>query len=104
MPRFHTLTEEIGSGIGDVAEIAYILLQQNHMRLSGVVDEKKAGKKFMKHRVGSLEDLTKYDFDKILITSFQAPESIVNKIKSMGVDENRVVPLGEVAALRKEGK
>lgn len=84
-------------GIGEVAEIAYILLQQNHMRLSGVVDEKKAGKKFMKQKVGSLEDVKKYEFDKVLITSFQDTEGIVNKIKSMGVDANQVVLLDDVA-------
>jgi len=91
-------------GIGEIAEIAYILLQQNHMSLSGVVDEKKAGKKFMKRRVGSLADLKNYDFDKILITSFQAPENIVNKIRSMGVGEEQLVALGEVAVIRKEAK
>jgi len=74
------------------------------MSLSGVVDEKKAGKKFMKRRVGSLADLKKYDFDKILITSFQAPENIVNKIRSMGVGEEQLVALGEVAVIRKEAK
>jgi len=87
-------------GIGEVAEIAYILLQQNHMKLTGVVDEKKAGKKFMKQKVGNLEDLKKYDFDKILVTSFQATEDVTNKIKGMGIDENRIVNLGESAKQR----
>ena len=91
-------------GIGEVAEIAYILLQQNHMKLSGVVDEGKAGKKFMKQKVGSLEDLKKYDFDKILVTSFQSTEDVTNKIKGMGIDENRIVNLGETAAVRSEAK
>jgi len=91
-------------GIGEVAEIAYILLQQNHMKLTGVVDEKKAGKKFMKQKVGNLEDLKKYDFDKILVTSFQATEDVTNKIKGMGIDENRIVNLGETAAVSNEAK
>ena len=77
-------------GIGEVAEIAYILLQQNHMRLSGVIDEKNVGKKFMKQKVGNLEDLKKYSFDKILITSFQPPAEIIQKIKNMGINEDKI--------------
>ena len=58
-------------GIGEIAEIAYILLQQKQMRLTGVIDESHAGSVFMKQNVGTDADLSRMSFDKIIITSFE---------------------------------
>ncbi len=84
-------------GAGEVAEIAYILLQQNQMKLSGVVDEGQAGKTFMKHKVETLEDLSRWDFDKIVVTSLQSIEDIGRKLKDAGIPEDKILFLEEIA-------
>ena len=80
-------------GAGEVAEIAYILLQQNQIKLSGVIDEALAGERFMKLRVGKLDDLKKLNFDKIIVTSIQPAKDVVKKIIAVGVPEYKVLLL-----------
>ena len=83
-------------GTGEVAEIAYILLQQNHMRLVAVVDEKGRERKFLRYKVGSLEELKRYRFDKIIITSFHPSTDIIRKLKKAGIPEDKIFPLDKV--------
>ncbi len=75
-------------GIGEIAEIAYILLQQKQMRLTGVIDESHAGSVFMKRNVGTDADLSRMSFDKIIITSFEAPDDIIMKLTRLEIPED----------------
>lgn len=85
--------EVVFYGTGEVAEIAYILLQENDMRLAGVVDEDAVGKRFMRLTVGSLEDVKQMEFDRILITSFRISEDVLTRIRNMGVKDEMILRL-----------
>ncbi len=87
-------------GAGEIAEIAYILLHQNQMKLSGVVDEHHAGKKFMRLKVGKLEDLKKLSFDKIIVTSIRSTEDIGSKIRGAGISEDKILFLDELTVAK----
>ena len=84
-------------GVGELAEIAFILLQQHHMKLTGVIDEQKAGKTFLKHRVGTIEDIKSLSFDKVIVTVFESPEKIIEKLITAAVPEHKMLILREVS-------
>jgi DNA-binding MarR family transcriptional regulator len=83
-------------GIGEIAEIAYILLQQKQMKLAGVIDETKAGTVFLKHTVGVLADLKNLHFDKIIITGFDSAEEINSRLRQLFIPANKILVLMEV--------
>jgi len=83
-------------GVGELAEIAFILLQQHHMKLAGVIDEQKAGKTFLKHRVGAIEDIKSLSFDKVIVTVFESPDKIIEKLKAAAIPMHKILILKEV--------
>lgn len=88
-------------GIGEIAEIAYILLQQKQMKLAGVIDEHHAGSLFMKQKVGTADELGALSFDKIIITSFEETPDIILKLEQREIPADKILSLKD-AALPKE--
>ena len=82
-------------GVGELAEIAFILLQQHQMKLTGVIDEQKTGKTFLKHRVGAIGDLKSLSFDKIIVTVFESPDEIIGKLNAAAIPEHKMLILKE---------
>ena len=81
-------------GAGDLAEIAYLSLQQSRIELVAVVDEGGAGEGFMQFTVAH-PDLIKFlRYDRILITSTNFTEPILEKLAAMGISSNLVVEIG----------
>ena len=85
-------------GIGEIAEIAYILLQQqNQMKLAGVIDEHHAGSLFMKQKVGTADELGALSFDKIIITSFEETPDIILKLEQRKIPADKILSLKDAA-------
>ena len=80
-------------GASDLAEIAYLSLQETNMKLMAVVDDEKNGKRFMRFIVDHPDRLVALAFDKILITSLNSGEQILQKISSLGIPHENVVKL-----------
>ena len=80
-------------GAGDLAEIAYLSLQETNIRLVAVVDDEKNGKRFMRHMVEHPDRLVALAFDRILITSLNSKEDICQKIASLGLHAAVVVQI-----------
>jgi len=78
-------------GAGDLAEIAFISLQQTDIKLEAVVDDKKSGERFMHLFVASPLRLESLQFDKILITSTNPLEPILEKLTARGIAPEDVV-------------
>jgi len=81
-------------GAGDLAEIAYLSLQQSCIELVAVVDDGKAGNNFMEFTIVHTERIESLWFDRILITSVNSTESILEKIATLDIPPNRVVEIG----------
>ncbi len=81
-------------GAGDLAEIAYLSLQQSDIKLVAVADDEKAGKNFMHFTVVHPDRIESLWFDRILITSINSTEPIFKKIATMGISASRVVEIG----------
>ena len=80
-------------GASDLAEIAYISLQETPIQLVGIVDDKKAGDIFMDFVISSPNRLETISFDKILITSIKEPEKVLERILQKGISRSKVAML-----------
>ncbi|MFC1505009.1 winged helix-turn-helix transcriptional regulator [Thermodesulfobacteriota bacterium] len=78
-------------GVSDLAEIAYLSMQETPIQLSGVVDEEKIGETFLRKTVVGSDQITNLACDRILITDILAPIEAYNAIKDWGVPANKIV-------------
>jgi DNA-binding MarR family transcriptional regulator len=77
-------------GANDLAEIAYLSLQETPIQLLAVVDEMKIGKTFLRLRILAPDALKALGFDKILITAIDPVDEIKDKIMEMGVEADKI--------------
>ena len=80
-------------GAGDLAEIAYLSLQETNIELVAVFDDEKIGKRFMRYTVVHPDRLTWLSFDRILITSMISAELILQKVSALGISKGSVVQI-----------
>ena len=67
--------------------------EETNIKLVAVVDEQNFGQRFMSCNVEHPDRLNAMAFDKILITSFNSTELILQKIADLGIPEESVVQL-----------
>jgi DNA-binding MarR family transcriptional regulator len=81
-------------GTSDLAEIAYLSLQETSIKLVAVVDNYKIGDKFLAGIVVQDPSLLKsLSFDRILITAIESEEEVLAKILASGISREEVVML-----------
>lgn len=80
-------------GAGDLAEIAFISLQEVPIELVAVVDDNKAGEIFMDFVITDSDYLSTIYFDKIIITGIDDTENILNNILKKGISRSNVAML-----------
>ena len=80
-------------GAGDFAEIAYISLHGSNIKLVGVIDENRAGDKFMGYKIQSPEKLSTISFDRLLITAIGQKDELLQKIIRSGIARDKLVLL-----------
>lgn len=80
-------------GASDLAEIAYLSLQETGLKLNAIVDESKVGKKFLGFIIKGAEILDNDSYDKILITDSEDREAALETIgkKKIGTDRIAVI-------------
>jgi DNA-binding MarR family transcriptional regulator len=80
-------------GASDLAEIAYLSLQETPIQLLAVVDDFKIGKRFLRQTVIGPEMLGSLDFDRILITAIDSQDEVQQKIVKRGIPADKVAIL-----------
>jgi hypothetical protein len=80
-------------GATDLAEIAYVSLQETNIKLVAVIDDEKLGKRFMRYIVEKPDRLRSLSFDRVLITSLNSTDQILQNITSMGVSGVHVIQI-----------
>lgn len=71
-------------GVDEVAEIAYLSLQETGMELVGVVDNEHNGL-FFSYAVSPIEDVGSFDYDRIVVTSLKKDSTLSEKLNGLGV-------------------
>lgn len=77
-------------GAEDVAEIAYITLNEVDCFLAGVVDDSKVGESFFGHPILHPSQLDELDFDVVVVTSFKSAPKILERLTILGMDQERI--------------
>jgi len=80
-------------GVSEIAEIAYISLQETAIKMVAIVDEKRVGKIFLGNVVKDPRLLGSLSFDRILITSMKQDESQLETILKNGIARSKIVML-----------
>jgi DNA-binding MarR family transcriptional regulator len=80
-------------GAGEVADLAYLYLQMTPIRLAGIVDESRIGRKFFGLEVAGLEGTRQADWDIILVTRPDHVENAIDTLTEAGVDRNRIATI-----------
>lgn len=77
-------------GVDEVAEIAYLSLQETNLKLIGVTDNERHGERFFSYSVFPMEDIKSFDFDRIVVTSFKKRGCLLERLKGLKIAEDRV--------------
>jgi DNA-binding Lrp family transcriptional regulator len=80
-------------GVSEIAEIAYISLQETTIKMVAIVDEKRVGKIFLGNVVKDPHILGSLSFDKILVTSMKKDDSQLEKLLKKGIAHSKIVIL-----------
>lgn len=80
-------------GANEVAEIAYISLQETNIELVAVADDNKAGKRFISFIVTDLTRLSLLTFDAVFITEMNDNDDIIDKLLASGIPKEKVILL-----------
>jgi len=78
-------------GAGDLAEIAYLSLQETNIDLVAIVDEDNQAKPFFKQKIKSLENLKDINFDRVLITKIDTFGTRIDTLLKYGVKKEDIV-------------
>jgi len=78
------------AGADEIAEIAYLTLQETGLELSGIADEEKAGEKFFGRDIVSIQDVGSINHDSIVVTSYLKREHIFNELVKHKVDRKDI--------------
>jgi DNA-binding MarR family transcriptional regulator len=80
-------------GVSDIAEIAYISLQETPIKMVAIVDEKKTGKIFLGNPVKNTAFLDALLFDRILVTFMGEKDAALERLLKQGIPRNKIVVL-----------
>jgi DNA-binding MarR family transcriptional regulator len=80
-------------GASDLAEIAYISLQETNIQMVAIVDDKKIGGIFIGVEVKDSDMLNLLSFDRILITSMNSKDTVLERILKQGISRSKIVML-----------
>lgn len=80
-------------GASDLAEIAYISLQETSIEIVAIVDMLKAGEQFLGYLVLDPVYLNSLLFDKILITAIESRETIIDDIMEKGAPADKIITI-----------
>jgi DNA-binding MarR family transcriptional regulator len=78
------------AGADEVAEFAYITLQDTKLELAGVVDTERAGEQFFRKEIKPVEYVRNFPHEHIVITSYLKSELLVKALLQNGIDEKRI--------------
>jgi len=92
---FHDLEKKdvrkiIFAGADEVAEIAYITLQETNLKLIGVLDEEKTGDLFFGRPIKPIKSAVEMDYDIIVITSYLNRKSTYEALITARIDKKKI--------------
>ncbi len=83
-------------GADEVAEIAFLVLQQHRVPVIAVLEDAPAGAvRFMNQPIGSIDRLPALAYDWIVIASFTDARKVVQRLSQEGVPAHKIITIPE---------
>jgi DNA-binding MarR family transcriptional regulator len=80
-------------GAGEVADLAYLYLQQTNIQLAGIIDDEKQGRKFFDFNIERTHRIRQLEWDMIFVTRLDDIEEDTKKILENGIPKERIATL-----------
>ena len=74
----------------EIAEIAYITMQEMGIEFAGVVDDENVGNKFFSREIQSLGDIKDIDYDYVVVATYLKRETIYKGLLKQGVAKKQI--------------
>ena len=81
------------AGVDEVAEIAYLSLQEADMELAGALDDAKKGSKFFKTVVMPFHEIHMIDYDSVVLSTFFRREEIYQSLLENRVSDEKILAI-----------
>ena len=78
-------------GTGELAEIAYLSLQETNLELLAIFDENAQKKNFLRFKVQQLNQLDGYPFEKMFVTKIGSEDTSIAKLIQHGVKREDIL-------------
>lgn len=102
--KYNSMLNKIAfCGIDEVAEIAYLSLNEVDIKLVGVLDNKRVGGNFFGHKIKPINEVLGLEAQRIVITSFSGGEKVIEELLDQGVGEDRVIDISKGGWLNRLG-
>ena len=80
-------------GVSDLAEIAYVSLQETEISLTAVIDDQKDGNKFLGYTVLDPVRINSVSYDRILVTTIESPNKTISILRNLKIIPEKIVVL-----------
>ena len=80
-------------GASDLAEIAFLSVQETTIKLVAIVDDQRIGKNINGMRVIDPDNLKNFLYDKILITALESMQPILTNLEQKNVSREKIVQI-----------
>ena len=80
-------------GAGEVAELAYLYLQQTNIQLAGIIDDEKQGKHFFDLIIERSHRVRQMDWDMVFVTQPEDIEEGIKRLLENGIPQERIATL-----------
>jgi len=102
---FHDLsmsgaTKVVFAGIDEVAEIAYLSLQEADIDLAGVFDDAKKGSKFFKTVVMPFHEIHSIDYDRVVMSTFIRREEVYQSLLKNRVSDEKILAIYDLPSIK----
>jgi len=80
-------------GAGELAEIAFISLQETSIRLAAVLDDDRKGERFLGFVIEDVDAIRAYSFDKVILTDMESGGRKLDTVLSKGIPRHKIAML-----------
>jgi DNA-binding MarR family transcriptional regulator len=80
-------------GAGEVAELAYLYLQQTNIQLAGIIDDEKQGRRFFDFNIERSQGVRQMEWDMIFVTRLEGIDEEIKRILESGIGRERIATL-----------
>ncbi|MFQ5456625.1 MAG: winged helix-turn-helix transcriptional regulator, partial [Nitrospirota bacterium] len=77
-------------GSDEVAELSYLDMRENGIKMIGVIDDNKAGEKFLGHVIKKIPSVNGMEYDKIVVTYTGQRKRIKERMIKHGISEDKI--------------